>query len=158
MAVTQADIKFYKSSDTDSTGGDISATEITDDTLNNLFDDVSGDESLSGLVDYRKIFIKNENASADLESTKLWIESLTSSEDDEIDISTTTNLTGSDPTGDGQSYVRPTSKTHADVLDLSTISAGGDYSAVWIRRTVSAGASAYTNDSAQLKVEGETVA
>lgn len=155
MAITATDIKFYKSSGTDSTGGDISATEITDNTLNNLFDDVSGDEAAAGAVEYRKIFVKNTHGTLTFVSPKFWIEALTDSSNDEIDISTTTSLTGSSATGDGQSYVRPTSKVHANVLSLGNIAAGA-YAAVWIRRTVDASAAAYSNNSCQLKVEGET--
>jgi len=157
MPIASNDIKYYKSSDTDSTGGVISATEIVDDTLNNLFDDVSGDEAQAGDIEYRKIFIKNVHGSLSWQNVKVWVESATISTDDEIDISLSTNLTGSNATGDGQSYVRPTSKTHADVLDMGDIAAA-EYVDVWIRRTVTAGASAYTNDEATLKAEGETAA
>lgn len=155
MAVEQSDIKFYKSDNL--SGGDISANEITDDVLNNVFDNVSGDEAASGAVEYRKIFVKNENASAGWEDVKIWVEASTDSEDDELDISTSTNLTGESPTGSDQDYVHPTSKAHADVVDLGTVGAG-DYKDIWIRRTVQSGASAYTNNSGQLKAEGDTAA
>ncbi len=157
MPIAQSDIKFFKSAATDSDGGAISATEITDNTLNNLFDDVSGDEAQAGDVEYRKIFIKNNHGSLTWIAVKAWIESLTSSTDDEIAISLSTNLTGSNATGDGQSYVAPTAKTHGDVLVVGNLTAGG-YKDIWIRRTVSAGAAAFTNDTAVLKAEGETAA
>lgn len=155
--IVQSEIKFYKSSDTNSTGGAISATEVTDNTLNNLFDDVSGDEALAGAVEYRKIFIKNTNASLTWQNVKMWIQSLTTSSDDEIDISLTSNETGSSATGDGQTYVRPTSKVHADVLNIGNLAAAAT-KAIWIRRTVTAGASASTSNAATIKAEGETAA
>lgn len=157
MAITASDIKFYKSDGTDSTGGAISATEITDNTLNNLFDDVTGDEASSGAVEYRKIFVKNTHGSLTWQDVKVWISSLTASTDDEIDISETTDITGTNATGGGQSYVRPTSKVHADVLTLGNIAAAG-YAAIWIRRTVGTGASAYDANSGQIKAEGDTAA
>lgn len=151
--ITQSQVKFYKSSDTDSVGGDISATEITDNVLNNLFDDVLGDETITGAVEYRKIFIKNTNPDTQLQSVKVWIEQLTDSEDDEIHIATCNNLTGSNPTGDGQVYVQPDSAIHADALDLGNLDAG-DYAAVWIKRVVDSGAAAYNNNSSKLEVSG----
>lgn len=157
MAIVSTDIKYYKSDGTDSAGGAISATEVVDNTLNNLFDDVSGDEAAAGLVDYRKIFAKNEHASLTWQDVKVWISSLTTSADDEIDVSLSTNLTGSNATGDGQSYVRPTSKVHADVLSVGDLAASG-YVDIWIRRTVGAGASAATANEATINSEGDTAA
>ena len=43
-----------------SLGGIASATPITDDVLDNLFDDISADQSLSGVVDYRCIYYFND--------------------------------------------------------------------------------------------------
>lgn len=145
--VLASEIKFYKSDSADSDGGDISANEIADETLNNVFDNVSGDDAAVGIVAYKKIFIKNTNSVEALDALKVWIEQLTDSEDDEIDISTCDTLTGSDATGDGQSYVRPNSAVHADVLDYGSVPAG-DYVALWLRRTVDGGAAEYSQNSA----------
>lgn len=147
--VVASEIKLYKSDSADSDGGDISANEIVDETLNNVFPDVSGDDTATGLVTYRKIFIKNTNATESLDALKVWIEQLTDSTEDEIDISMCNTLTGSDATGDGQNYVRPTSVVHADVLEYGEVVAG-DYAALWLRRTVDGGASEYEENSAIL--------
>lgn len=151
--ITQTQLKYFKSSASESDGGDISATEITDNILNNLFDDVLGDDTISGLTTYKKIFVKNTNPDTILQDAKLWIEEFTDSEDDEIYISMCNNLTGSNATGDGQDYVQPGSQVHADVLDLGDIDPG-DYVAVWIKRVVDSGAAAYDNNMCKLQVGG----
>jgi len=46
-----------------SLGKYISTTQIVDATLNNLFDNVSGDENAANTVDYRCIFIHNAHGS-----------------------------------------------------------------------------------------------
>lgn len=56
-----------------SLGKYISTTQITDATLNNLFDDISGDENAAGTTDYRCIFFHNAHASLTLQSPKVWI-------------------------------------------------------------------------------------
>lgn len=84
MSIVAADIKYYKSNGTDSTGGTITATEVTDNTLNNLFDDVSSAESEAGLTDYRKIFVKNTHATLSWTSAQFWRQVATTSSDDEL--------------------------------------------------------------------------
>lgn len=151
--ITQTQLKYFKSSASASDGGDISATEITDNLLNNLFDDVLGDDTISGLTTYKKIFIKNTNPDTALQDAKLWIEEFTDSEDDEIYVSTCTNLTGSNATGDGQAYVQPDSEIHVDVLDLGDVDPA-EYVAIWIKRVVDSGAAEYDNNTCKLKVNG----
>lgn len=84
MSIVAADIKYYKSNGTDSTGGTITATEITDNILNNLFDDVSASESEAGLTDYRKLFVKNTHATLSWTIVQFWRQVATTSADDEI--------------------------------------------------------------------------
>lgn len=86
MPIAASDIEFYKSNGTDSTGGTITATALVDNTLNNLFDEVSGDESLVGLIDYRKIFVKNNHATLTWDSVVAWVSTQTSSSDDEVSL------------------------------------------------------------------------
>jgi hypothetical protein len=56
-----------------SLGKYISTTQITDASLNNLFDDVSGDENAAGTVDYRCIFLHNSHATLSLTGTVVWL-------------------------------------------------------------------------------------
>jgi hypothetical protein len=47
-----------------SLGGLRSSTAITSDQLNNLFDDVTGDEAATGQTEYRCVYYRNEDADA----------------------------------------------------------------------------------------------
>lgn len=84
MPILSSDLEMYKSNNTDSTGGTISATPITDSVVNNLFDDVSSAEAAAGSTEYRKIFFKNKHASLTLLNTVFWRSQDTDSSDDEI--------------------------------------------------------------------------
>jgi hypothetical protein len=57
-----------------SLGGYISTTAITDNTINNLFPDITGDQNAGYQVDYRCVFIKNTNAAGlALQASVLWV-------------------------------------------------------------------------------------
>lgn len=67
-------------------GGDINTTATqTTAVKNNEFTNVTNSQRLSGLVDYRKQFLRNENDEA-IEGMLVWISSNTPSTDDTIDI------------------------------------------------------------------------
>lgn len=172
MAIVAADIKKYLSggaSNTDpnaSIGGAISTTEITDSSLHNLFDVVSGTEASSGDAEYRCFYIKNTHASLTWQTVKLWIQTTTPSTDsviaiglDPVGISGTATAPGAEGTAPtGVTFTSPTSEGAALTLpgdgnlDLS------EYIAVWLRRTISSGAAAYSSDSVVLRAQGDTAA
>jgi len=85
MSISASDIKFYKASnnnDTVGNGGRISSTEIVDNTLNNLFPNVSSAERTAGTTKYRKSFMRNENTEdLALQNAEIWIGSRSSGED-----------------------------------------------------------------------------
>lgn len=85
MSVLTTDIKHYKSSNSNSTGGSITATEILDLSLHNLFDAVSADEAEDGAVEYRKFFVKNTSVDQ-WQNVVGWIQTQTLSDSDEIAI------------------------------------------------------------------------
>lgn len=142
---------------------------ITSGSLNNLFDSVSGEESAAGDVEYRCIYVVNNHATLTLSGAVLWIKTLTTSADTEFDIQLDPAAVGSDssvviasendepdtmslPPGD---WVRPTTKTAGLVIgDLAAL----QRKAFWIRRTVTAGASAVSADTGTIRVEGDSPA
>src|SRR5687767_132851 len=86
MPILSADIKVRLSVLTGSAGNTvaqanpnnalgkyISTTDVVDATLNNLFDDVTGDENAASEAEYRCIFIYNSHGTLTLQSAKLWI-------------------------------------------------------------------------------------
>ena len=72
MAIIASELHYRHSggagnSDPDaSIGGAMSSTQITDDSDNNLFDDVTGDEASSGDTEYRGIYLYTVDSSANV--------------------------------------------------------------------------------------------
>lgn len=139
---------------------------IADNTLNNLFPNVSGPQSTAGAIHHRCIYINNTHGSLTLTNAKIWIAQLTASSDDEVDVGLDPAAIGSDSTisvnetdtgtdtPPGVSYSRPTSS--ATAITIGDIPSGSK-KAIWIRRTVNSGAAAFTNNSFQIQASGETL-
>lgn len=76
MAITEANLKYYRCAnwtENQSHGGAIDlANEIITDEMNNVFDDVTNSERIAGMVDYRKVFFRNENED-EYTNTRCWI-------------------------------------------------------------------------------------
>ncbi len=75
MAIVSTDLKEYKSNSANSDGGDITATEVVDNTDNNLFTDITGDEAAAGGTEYRKAFRKNTHGSLTWQNVVTWLQS-----------------------------------------------------------------------------------
>lgn len=169
MVIASTDLKlFHSGGGSNSTiandiAGDISSVELTDNSLNNLWDDVSGDEGSSGDTEYRKIFFKNAHGSLVAQGTMLWILTQTTSANDAISI-------GLDPAGAGAAgadianestapagvtFSAPSSKGTG--LSLGSPAAGVRY-AIWIKRVVDASAAAADANSYVLKIECDSAA
>lgn len=157
-----------------SLGDQISTTQITDNTLNNLFDDVTGDENAaSAVVDYRCIFVHNNHATLSWQSVVAWVSAdVTNGVDVAIGIDpTAASAIGSGSTQavtianettapSGVSFTNYASGSAVDVkargLSVGTLTAG-QCRAIWIRRT-SANRAALNNDGMTLRCEGDTAA
>lgn len=143
-----------------SLGGAVSSVEVVDAALHNLFDKVSSAEATAGSVEYRCVYVRNEHATLTLEDAKVFIPTNSVSADTTLAI------------GLGTSAISAVEQTVANETTAPagvTFSAPADYAAglvignlapsatkaVWIRRTVTAGAAA-ANDSATLRVQGDT--
>lgn len=151
----------------DSLGGFMSSTQLTAATLNNLFDDVSGDENAASDVEYRCIFFHNSHGTLALQAPKLWIASETAGG--------ATAAVALDGTGvvaaglataqaervanentapTGEAFSAPTTKgTGIAVADIPAGSCVG----VWVRRTA-ANTGAQNLDGVVLRLEGDSAA
>lgn len=171
MAVIASDIKYLLSGGAANTdpnealGGKISSTEVIfSPELNNLFDDVSADQALAGVTEYRCIYIKNDHSTDGLTSGKVWISSNTPSAGTEIAI-------GLDPAGVGDGDTTGEATTIADEesapsgVSFSSPSTEGAALAVaampaqegfalWVRRTVTAETESASNDPFTLTFKG----
>lgn len=170
MAIASTDLELRLSGGTGNTtpgsalGGAMSTAGggvVTSGGANNLWDDVSGAEASAGDIEYRGAYVKNAHGTLSLQGAVLWIDSLTSSPGTEFDLGLDAAAVGSDSSTTianentapaGVTFSRPTSK--ATGLLNADIPAGSK-KAFWIRRTVTAGASA-ASDSGSIRLEGDT--
>ena len=173
MAITSSNIKFYLSGGTSnsnvnaSIGGAISTTEVTDNSLHNLFDKTLGTESTAGDTEYRCIYVKNTHGSLELELAKIWISTNTSSPANVIAIAldgagkggTAETETDENVAPTGETFSQPTAYSGGLSLDGggTGLGAGVAYP-IWIRRTIAAGATAVDNVTFVLSVQGDTAA
>lgn len=150
-----------------SLGKYISTTEWADNTLNNLFDDVSGAEASAGDIEYRCMFIHNAHATAQLITPNIWLQAETAGGGN---IAIGLDPAGVVPVGQagaqaaqivdeqtapaGVSFSSPT--TEGAGLSIGTINAG-QCAAVWVRRTVPAATASLASDSVTFRVKGDTV-
>jgi hypothetical protein len=138
-------------------GGGVVPTALT---ANSLFDDVSGAEEAAGDIEYRCVYIRNTGDQT-AESSKVW---LTDTADADTTIAIALAGEGLNATAEtvanentapvGETFSTPT--TEGAGLSLGNIPASQHY-AIWIRRTVAAGAGA-SNDSFTLSVSYDTLA
>lgn len=179
MPIASSDLKYKLSILTGSAGNSlaqsdvnaslgkyISTTEITDATLNNLFDDVSGDENAASDVEYRCIFIHNSHATLTLKSPIAWLSAEVSggaSAAIAVD-NTAASAIGSasaqaDDVADESTAPSPaltfsTATTKGTGVSLGDIPAGY-CKAIWVRRTA-ANTAAKDNDGVTIRVEGDS--
>lgn len=101
MPISTGDIKFRLSVPTGTVGGGstqpdpnsslgkfASSTDISATPLDNLFNDISGDQQAAGQVDYRCLFIYNSHASLTYQTPKFWLSGFRSSSVGSTDIIT----------------------------------------------------------------------
>lgn len=179
MAIEAGDILFKYSVKTGAAGNStasdaasslgkyISTSAITDATLNNLFDDVSGDENAASDVEYRCFFVHNNHGSLTWQTPVVWLSAEVADGADiaiAIDDVAASAIADSSAQADqvadestapsGESFSAPTTKgTGLALADL----AAGYCRAIWVRRTATNSA-ALANDGATIRVEGDTAA
>jgi hypothetical protein len=181
MAITSANFKWKLSIKTGAAGNSasstpagslgkyISTTEITDASLHNIFDVVSGDENAASDIEYRCIFLHNDHATLTLEGAVVWLSAEVSGGaaiaiaiDDLPDSAIGASDAQADEIADEStapgagvgSFSSPVTKGTG--LALGDI-APGYCRAIWIRRSA-ANTVAVNNDGATIKCEGDTAA
>jgi len=184
MPLESIDIVFYytgqatgPANNTLSLGGTISAYTISSGLANNVFDDVTGDESSTGDTEFRAIAVRDTNTVYDMLNTYVWIqgyEKAVSGADTiyfalENPGGTPASIQVIDDEEDSTNKLDPnkfTVKTGATVswteegtpsssLFFGTVNAG-EWFGLWLRRIVPKDASAKTNRSVTIQVQCET--
>lgn len=147
-----------------SLGDQVSTTQITTATLNNLWDDTSGAESAAGDVEYRGIFVHNNHATLTYTNATVEVNSQTAL-GGSIDLATDNIAVSAKGSASPQMATIANESTSpgggagsfgAGPLALGDIGPG-QVKGVWVRRTVTAGASAVDPDGAILRVLGDTL-
>jgi hypothetical protein len=174
MPIVAGDIDYFLSggatgignTDPDvSLGGVITTTQVVDNTDNNIFDDVTGDEAGAGSTEYRAIFVHNAHGSLNLQSAVVWIESNTTSGDDTVNIALadegvqvngSIEIIANETTAPATvSFSAPANKGAG--LAIGDIAFGSEMG-IWHERIVTPGASAITGNAYTIRVEGDTLA
>ena len=165
MPVANSEIKIYLSgggSNSDpnaALGGAISSTEWG----SNIFDNVTPTEASTGESEYRCVFVRNTTATDTLYDAVVWVSTNTPSSYSEVQIAladegasaSAETIANEDTAPSGPSF--SVAETAATGLDLGDLGPSGYYW-VWIKRTISANAPAYANDTFTLTVRGNTSA
>jgi hypothetical protein len=149
-----------------SLGKYISTTQITDATLNNLFDNISGDENAASGVDYRCFFVHNNNTGLVYQSVVAYISAEVSGGANiaigaDPFASTTVGSTPAQAVTIANETTAPTGVSFTSPVTKSTGISLGDINAgfckaIWVRRTAT-NSSAKSNDGATITVSGDTV-
>lgn len=150
-----------------SLGKYISTTQLSGTALNNLFDDISGDENAASDVEYRLIFIHNNHGSLTLQSAVVWLQAETAGG---AGIAISVDTTAASAVGSASAQAKevadestaPATQTFSSPTTKGTgLSVGnlpnGQVRGIWVRRTA-ANSAALNNDSCTLRVEGDTAA
>lgn len=149
-----------------SLGKYMSNADLTDNTLNNLFPDVTGAENAASNVDYQCVFIFNNHATLTWQGVVVWISAETAGGSSfAVGVDTTAASAAGSATAQaltiankntapaGVTFSAPT--TQATGVVVGDIPAG-QVRAIWIRRT-SANTAALANDSATISYAGDTL-
>jgi len=152
-----------------SLGDQISTTQITDATLHNLFDVVTGDENAASEAEYRCFFVHNAHATLTWENVVVWLSAEVAGGavaaiaiDDIAASAIGAAVAQADSIADENTapgagvgaFSSPTTK--AAGLSIGNL-APGNCRAIWVRRTA-ANTAALNNDGVTIRCEGDTAA
>jgi hypothetical protein len=144
-----------------SLGDQISTTQITDNVLDNLFDDVTSAEASAGATDYRCIFIHNNHATDTAFNVKVQLNSQVS-----LGASVTIASDNIGVTAKGSASAQAaviatetTTPTGVSAFNTTDLTIGtmtpGQVAAVWIKRVTSASTAALSSDGATLRIAAD---
>lgn len=144
-----------------SLGGAKSSVSVAT-TLNGLFDVVTAAEALAGSIEYRCIYLHNANATDVMQLAKAWIDANTPSTSTTLAIGVGTSAVNGVEQTVANETTAPTGVTFSEPATAAAGLALGDIpgtqsKALWLRRTVTAGAASIANDTYTIGANCETV-
>lgn len=173
MSILASDIKFLLSGGAANEdpnaalGGIISATEVVDDTLQNLFANITGAQHTAGATKYRCIYIKNNSAES-AANVKVYLNSNTPGVDSAITIGLdlagvgdgastgVADTVANEDTAPSPAVTFTSADGFANALSVGAMTAG-QVIAVWVKLVITAGSTAQANDNAVIKVSVDTL-
>jgi len=163
MLVHQSDIVFRLSGGAANTlpASSLGGAKSTQPAPSALFDSVSGAEAAAGDVEYRCIYVHNASATDPLTNAVLWLAANTPSASTDIAVGlgasamNGTEQTVADESAAPAGVTFSAAATKAAGIALGSVPVG-QHRAVWVRRTVTAGAASAGSDGATFRVECES--
>jgi hypothetical protein len=135
--------------------GGAKSSSVMPSAIDQLFDQVSAAEAVAGDVEYRCVYLHNANATSEMLNAVVWISSNSPLAGSTLDIGVgTAAVNGTEQTvanestaPSGVAFSAPAAQGAG--LALGNIPAG-QHKAVWMRRTITAGAGATADDPVSL--------
>jgi hypothetical protein len=162
MAIASTDIQYRLSGGAGNTSpaASLGGAKSTTAASANIFDDVASAEAVAGDTEYRCVYVHNAHASLTLVGAVLWIPTNTPSASTTVDVGVGTSAVNGTEQTVADENTAPSGVTFAAAATQGAGVALGDIPAgqsraVWLRRTITAGAGA-ANDSFTLRVTGDT--
>ena len=141
--------------------GGVKSSEVMPTSIDGLFDATSAAEAVAGRIEYRCVYLHNANGTDAMTDARVFVQANTPLAGTTLDIGIGTSaVNGVEQTianettaPSGVSFSAPTDA--ASGIVLGNIPAG-QHRAIWLRRTVTAGAGSSANDTWQLGYRCET--
>ncbi len=129
----------------------------------NVWNNVDGAEASAGSTKYRGLYLLNDHGSLTLENTVIWFTTQTPSGDTVIAMAlageglnqTMETIADEDTAPSGETFTSPATKGAG--LSMGNVPFSQRFG-FWLRRIVSAAASAFDNDDWAYRIEGDTAA
>lgn len=164
MPIVSTDIKYRLSGGASNAdqNASLGGVKSSNEASASLFDIVGSAEAAAGDVEYRCFYVHNAHATLTMQNSVLWVQTQTPSPGTDVAVGLGTSaVNGVEQTvpnentaPSGVSFVAAPNK--AGGIAIGDIPPG-QHRAVWVRRTVTAGAAAYNNDGATLRTECDTL-
>ena len=141
--------------------GGVKSSNAAPTSIDGLFDAVSAAQAAAGSVEYRCIYLHNANAEDLMTALRAWINANTPLAGTTLAIGVGTSAVNGTEQTIANEATAPTGVTFSApdsaeaALAMGNIPAG-QHRALWLRRTVTAGAGASANDSFTLGFDAET--
>lgn len=164
MAIVSTDIHYRLSGGAANAlpAASLGGAKSSNDAGAGIFDDVTSSESAAGDVEYRCVYAHNAHATLTLSNAVAWLPTNTPDTQTTVDIGVGTSAVNGTEQTVADENTAPTDVTFAAAATQGAGIALGDLPpgqsrAIWLRRTVNAGAAAVA-DSFTLRVTGDTAA